>query len=120
MGEDRRDDARAEDDDGYDGGAGRVPRSLSDRAVAVPLLRTAAVVAGVMWGIGLVSSMWFQWTQLDGMGSFGGQSSPSRVLGALASGFTATWGYLLVAVTALTAATVLGVPEARGTDRAPE
>ncbi len=48
--------------------------------------------------------MWFQWAQLDRIGEFGNAPQPSPLLGALSAGLTQTWGYLLVAVVAFTAA----------------
>jgi hypothetical protein len=106
MTDDRADEARSDDDDE----ARQVPRSWTDPAAAPPLLRAAALIAAAMWAIGFVSSMWLQLSQIGGMGPFSGQEGSSRLLGAVATSFTATWGYLLVAVVAFTAATIVSAP----------
>lgn len=89
----------------------RPPRGVSDLAYASSLLRGAAVLAVVMWVIGVVAATWFQWAQLDTINQFGGGRDQPRLMAALAAGFTQTWGYLLVAVVAFAAA-VLVAPSA--------
>ena len=89
-----------------DAGAARRERPMSDLGFASSLLRAAAVVSLVLWAVGVITSMWFQWTQLDGLSQVG-QQTPSPLLAALAAGFTSTWGYLLVAVVAFAAAALM-------------
>jgi hypothetical protein len=100
------------------GPGGPPRRPVSDLAFASSLLRTGAFVAFVMWLVGVVSAMWFQWSQVDGMSQFANAPEQSRLLAVLVAGFTQTWGYLLVAVTAFAAAAFLaGSGPARDVDQ---
>ena len=115
MSENVRQHAASDDGGTLDGDP--PPRDWTEPATAASLLRAAALVAVVIWVVGFVATVWFQWSQLERM-TLAGQRSPDRFVGAVASGFTSTWGYLLVAVVALTAATVLGSSGTQAADRA--
>jgi amino acid transporter len=84
--------------------------AVSDLRFASSLLRAAAIVAAVLWLVALVASTLFQLDQFRGIDQLGGQMRPSPVLAALAAGLNNTWGYLLVAVVAFAAATLLARP----------
>jgi hypothetical protein len=71
------------------------------------VLRVVAIVAGVVWLLGVVAAAWTSWdtsvfvTQSNRVGSTASEGSFERLRYTMAAVASATWGYAIVAVVAL-------------------